>query len=158
MCEEGFDGVARQVGAVVGSRFEAAKLLGNLIGGDLPDFRPRPPDQQFGEQRTAGDGSDTAPRLKPGGHDAAVFHANREPKHIAADGIGSLHHAGGVGKWSRISRVLEMIEHGRAEHDSSMAKAAPARNAQSSDGERARAGKPDGTEVGLTAVSGTTEN
>lgn len=95
---------------------QSAQRDRDLLGGNLASFIERAPGEEFGQQRAAGDGGDAAARLKPRCGDAAVFQPHSELENIAARRIADFDDRRCTGKVTRIARILEMVENGRAVH------------------------------------------
>ena len=95
---------------------KAAKLLRKLLGRDGARIVQRATGEEFGKQRSAGNGSRAAAAEKARFSDASVFKSRRKFEHIAANGIAELDCGRGVRERASIAWIAKMVENCIAEH------------------------------------------
>lgn len=114
--EQGCEGGGGELGSVHGGGWKVAESAGDIFCGDGAGVGDSFAGEFFGEERGAGDCRGAALAEETCFGDAAVFDASREMQDVAADRVGDFDGSCGVGEFTGVAWVLEVIEDGGAEH------------------------------------------
>ena len=118
--EGGFDGILGQDAGVPALGRQPPDGRGDIEGRDAARCGERLPIDEFGQQRSAGDGGYTALRFEANLAEASFFNEHREPQDVPADRIGDLHGDRRRRQFPGVARVLEMVKYRSVMHRRSL--------------------------------------